>query len=237
MKLCIRVVLQLAALALALAGPSFAAEESYLYIIHDLPGRDVAANLNPGLPIDILINGKSCLVRGLTFGNTSGPLTLAPGEYDVQISLSNTLAPCTNPALITSQVTLVDGGSISAVATISGGQPTLLSFNDNLSPVTSGNARFVFSNAADAPALQATLTQLYVKTPKTYTITADQGAEAALIVLAGTYRVDITVPGATTVLTSQQLTLNSQDANFSYAGGEALNNSFTLVDRTIREVF
>src|SRR5208337_2012689 len=104
-----RVVLQLAALCLALGASAFAANNAYLYIVHGIPGRDIADNLNPGLPIDILVNGKSCLVHGLTFGSTSGPFTLAAGTYDVQISLANTLEPCTNAALITSQVTLTPG--------------------------------------------------------------------------------------------------------------------------------
>src|ERR1035441_10903197 len=100
MKFRTRVVLQLAALLLALGASAFAANDAYLYIVHCIPGRDIADNLNPGLPVDILVNGKSCLVRGLTFGNTTGPFTLSAGTYEVQISLANTLAPCTNPAVI-----------------------------------------------------------------------------------------------------------------------------------------
>src|ERR1019366_3380864 len=123
MKFRTRVVLQLAALLLALGASAFAANDAYLYIVHGIPGRDVADNLNPGLPIDILVNGKSCLVRGLTFGNTSGPLTLAAATYDVQISLSNTLEPCTNPVVIDAQVALTAGQNVSAVATISATQP------------------------------------------------------------------------------------------------------------------
>ncbi len=105
MKRRTRVFLQLASscltLCLALSASSFAASNNnaYLYIVHGIPGRDVADNLNPGLPIDVLIDGK-CPVHGLTFGSTSGPLTIAAGTYDVQISTANTLAPCTNPELI-----------------------------------------------------------------------------------------------------------------------------------------
>jgi hypothetical protein len=105
MKLRTRVVLQLAALCLALGASSFAADDAYLYIVHAVPGRDIADNLNPGLPVDILISGD-CLARGLTFGNITGPLSFSAGTYDVQISLANSLAPCTNTALIDSQVTL-----------------------------------------------------------------------------------------------------------------------------------
>ena len=175
MKLRTRVVLQLAALCFVLAAYGFAADDAYLYIVHGIPGRDIADNLNPGFPIDVLIAGESCIPRGLTFGNTSGPLSFSPGTYAVQISDANTLAPCTNPPILDSKVTLVGGASVSVVAAISSGQPTLLQFTDNLSPVTPGNARFVFVQASDAPARKATLTQLFVKNPKTFTVTASPG--------------------------------------------------------------
>lgn len=237
MKLRTRVCLQLAALCFVLAAYSFAADNAYLYIVHGIPGRDIADNLNPGFPIDILIDGSSCLARGLTFDNTSGPLSFAPGTYDVQISEDKTLAPCTNPVILQSNVTLRAGESISAVAAISGGQPTLLLFTDNLSSVPPGNARFVFSQAADAPALQATLTQLNVKTPKTFTVTANPGAEQQIGVPYGEYQVEVVATGSTTVLASEQIDLLDQSVTFTYAAGEALNNSVGLVNRTVRDAF
>jgi hypothetical protein len=224
------------ALWFALGASSFAANNAYLYLVHGIPGRDVADNLNPGFPIDILISGD-CLVRGLTFGNTSGPLSFSAGTYDVQISDANSLAPCTNPPVITSQVTLTSGASVSAVAALSGGQPTLLQFADNLSPVAPGNARFVFANAANAPALEATLTQVYVKNPKTFTLTADPDAQAIASVPAGTYLVQVVATGSATVLASEQIDLADQSATFTYAAGEAANNSVGLINRVVRDVF
>ncbi len=91
MKLRTHFVLQLAALCLALGATSFAADNAYLYLIHGIPGRDIADNVNPGFPVDILVDGN-CLTRGLAFDSTSGPLTFAPGTYDIQISEANSLA-------------------------------------------------------------------------------------------------------------------------------------------------
>jgi hypothetical protein len=235
MKLRSLAVLQLA-LWFALGASSFAANNAYLYLVHGIPGRDVADNLNPGFPIDILISGD-CLVRGLTFGNTSGPLSFSAGTYDVQISDANSLAACTNPPVITSQVTLTSGASVSAVAALSGGQPNLLQFADNLSPVAPGNARFVFANAANAPALEATLTQVNVKNPKTFTLTADPDAQAIASVPAGTYLVQVVATGSATVLASEQIDLGDQSATFTYAAGEAANNSVGLINRVVRDVF
>jgi hypothetical protein len=237
MKLRTRVVFQLAALCCVLSALGFASDDAYLYIVQGIPGRYISYNLNPGLPVDILVNGKSCLVRGLTFGNTAGPFTLSAGTYEVQISMANTLAPCTNPAMIDSQVTLTSGTNASAVIAISGGQPAVLQFADNLSPVKPGNARFVFANSADAPALQATLTQLFVKHPKTLTLTANPGAEDAVSVPSGNYLVQVVAAGSTTVLASEQVFVADQSATLTYAAGEAANNSVGLVSRTVRDVF
>jgi hypothetical protein len=230
-------VVVLATMCLALGASSFAANNAYLYIVHGIPGYDISRNLNPGYPVDVLIDGD-CLVRGLTFGSTSGPLSFAAGTYDVQISEANSLAPCTNTAVITSQVMLEATDSVTIAAALNGsGQPALLQFADNLSPIAAGSARFVFANAADAPTLEATLTQVGVKNPKTYTVTAAAGAEAATSVTAGTYLIQVTASGSTTVLTSEQIDLTDQSATFTYAAGEASNNSVGLINRTVRDVF
>jgi hypothetical protein len=235
MKLRTRVFTQIAALLL-LGAFSFAADNAYLYVVDGIPGRDIADNVNPSLPVDVLIDGD-CAIRGLTFGSISGPLSFSAATYNVQISEANTLAPCTNSALITSQVTLTAGQSVSAVAAISGGEPTLVQFTDNLSPIAPSDARFVLVQAADAPALEATLTQLDVKSPQTFTVTAKPGKQAVITVPAGTYRVQITAAGSTTVLTSVNINLSNQSATFAYATGEAANNSIELVDRTVQGVF
>jgi Domain of unknown function (DUF4397) len=236
MKFRTRVVLQLAALCL-LAAYSFAASNAYLYVVNAVPGRDIADNLNPGYPIDVLINGKDCLVRNLAFGNTDGPYTLAAGTYTVEISESNTLAPCTNAPVISSSISFKPGDNTSAVAAISSDQPILVTLPDDLGAVVPGNARFVFAQVADAPELEATLTQLYVKTPQTFTVTATPGTENWIGVPAGTYSVQITESGSTTVLTSQNITLQDQSVTLAYAAGEALNNTVGLVTRVVRDVF
>jgi len=238
MKLRTRVVLQLAALCLVLAATGFAADNNaYLYIVHGIPGRNIADNANPGLPIDVLVNGKTCLVRGLTFDNTDGPYTLAAGTYLIAISESNTLAPCSNAPIINSSVTLVANTNTSAVVTVSGGEPALLSLADNLYSVLPGNARFVFAQVADAPALEATLTQLYVKTPQTFTVSAAPGTEQWIGVPYGSYLVQVTAEGSTTVLASETITFPDQSVTLTYAAGESANNSIGLVNRTVRDVF
>jgi hypothetical protein len=236
MKLRTRVALQLASLFFALGLSAFASDNAYLYLVNGIPGRDVADNLNPGFPVDILIDGD-CLVRNLSFGNTAGPYSFSAGTYNVQISESNSLAPCTNAAVLTGQVTLASGASLSAVAALSAGQSTLLQFTDNLTPVAPGNARFVIANSADAPALVAKLKQVDVKNPKTFTVTASPDAQASVTVRAGIYLVQVYEAGNTTVLTSEQIDLSNQSVTFAYAAGVASNDSVSLIDRVVKDVF
>jgi hypothetical protein len=236
MRFSTRVVLQVATLCIALGTYGFAADNAYLYVVHGIPGRDVSSSLNPGFPIDVLIEGE-CQPRGLTFGASNGPLSFSAGTYEVQISEANTLAPCTNPPLADSQVTLTSGASVSVAASIMSGQPTLLQFSDDLSPVAAGTARFVFANTADAPALQATLTQLNAKNPKKFTVMASPGTQQEITVPNGEYLVQVVIVGKTTVLTSVQIGLPDQSATFSYAAGEATNNVLGLVNRTVADVF
>jgi hypothetical protein len=139
--------------------------------------------------------------------------------------------------VIDTQVTLAVGGNVSLVAAVSGGKPTSLQFNDNLSPVTAGNARFVFANAADAPALQATLMQLNVKNGKTFTVTANPGKQQGISIPGGTYSVQVVAVGNSTVLGSEVISLPNQSATFTYAAGQATDNVLGLINRAVEGVF
>ena len=155
----------------------------------------------------------------------------------MQISEANTLAPCTNPSIITAKVALPAGASVTAVAAMSGGEPFLLQFADNLTRVTPGYARFVFVQSADAGALEATLTQVGVKDPKTFTVTASPGKQQGINVPDGTYLVQVTASGSTTVLATEQINMADQTVSFAYAVGEASNGSVGLINKTVRDVF
>lgn len=236
MKTCSRAALQLAVVCLALSAASFAADNAYLYIVHGIPGRDVAANLNPGLPIDVQLNDDVCYVKGLGFGSTSGPLTLPAGRLEVKISWANSLAPCTNPSVVDTKVTLSADKNVSAVVALDGsGAPSLVTFTDNLSTVTAGNGRLIIANAADAPALQLTLTQLGVKDPITHTYTANPGKEITVDLPVGSYSLQ-TTSGTTTTLLGNVIADN-QSVDLTYIVGSASNNSVSLVTRVIRDVF
>jgi hypothetical protein len=78
---------------------------------------------------------------------------------------------------------------------------------------------------------------LYVTSPQTFTVTAAPGTENWIGVPVGTYSVAISESGSTTVLTSENITLQDQSVTLAYAAGEALNNTVGLVTRVVRDVF
>jgi uncharacterized membrane protein len=100
-----------------------------------------------------------------------------------------------------------------------------------------GNARFVFANAADAPALQATLMQLNAKNAKTFTVTANPGKQQAISIPGGTYSVQVVAVGQSTVLASEVISLPDQSATFTYAAGQATDNVLGLINRAVEGVF
>ena len=81
------------------------------------------------------------------------------------------------------------------------------------------------------------MTQLFVKNPKTFIVTADPGKQQKIGVPVGTYLVQVTAVGSTTVLASEQIVMADQSAAFTYAAGATSNNSLALVTKIVRGVF
>jgi hypothetical protein len=236
-----RIALQLTALCLVFSAVSFAAEaapaDASLYVIHGVPGRDIAADVNPGLPVDFLLNDEVCFIHGLTFDGTTGPATLPAGSYDLKVSPANTLAPCTNSPEAETTVKLSAGGTATVALALSNGTPTLLTFADNLTTVPAGEGRVTIANAADAGVLQVTLTQPMVKNPKTVKFTVAPGSETTVGLPMGFYSLSATARGSTTPLVTGGVAADSQAVELVYIAGATTNSSMALITRQIRDVF
>ena len=229
--------LLLTVLCLALSAASFAADDATLYVVQGVPGRDVSATVNPGLPVDVLLNNEVCSFRGLTFPGNSGPLTLPAGSYDIKVSPANSLLPCSNPPEAETTVKLAAGGATTVALALSNGAPTLLTFADNLKTVPAGSGRLTIANATDAGTLQLTLAQSGVKNPKTRTFSLNSGQEITLQVPAELYTLQVTANGSTTPIFVGIVGAGSHSVELVYLVGSAGNNSVTLIDRIIRDVF
>ena len=101
----------------------------------------------------------------------NGPLTFAPGTYDVKISVANSLVPCTNTPILDSSVTLESGKDVSSVFSPSQtGTPALATFSNNFATVAANTARVLIAHAADAPTVQVTFQNTTTKQNYTYTV-------------------------------------------------------------------
>jgi hypothetical protein len=234
MKNCIRLILALAILCPALSTAMLATDNAYLYLLQGIPGRDYSAATDPTFPVDILINGDICYEHGLTYGDIAGPLTLAPGSYEVKVSVSNSLAPCSNSPFTEKTISLGAGKNVSAVVALSqAGSPTLLTFTNKFSAVTAGMVRVLLAQAVDAPTVQVILQNK--TTMKLYTYEVKSGALLDVNLPADEYSVEIN-QGTTTLVSSSLFTLDSQSVLLLYAVGQASNSTVTLPSRIVRNV-
>jgi hypothetical protein len=234
MKNRICLILALAAICSVMSTAALAAENSYLYLVQGIPGLDYSPTTDPQFPIDVLVNDEVCYVHGLSFGTIDGPLTLAPGSYDVKISVANSLAPCSNSPLVDSTIPLGEAKDVTAVLALdSTGSPTLMTFTNNFSVITPNSARLSFALAADSPAVEVILENIGTK--KTYTYSANPGTLINEPLPAGSYTIQVN-QGTTVLVPATGLTLYSQSAAMIVATGEAANNTVTLQTKIVRNV-
>jgi hypothetical protein len=232
MKICTRVVLSLTVLCLALSPLTFAADDAYLSLVHGIPGRDIGASVD--VPVDVLLNNDLCIERQVSFGATLGPLALPAGQYNLKISPADLFVPCGNAAIAETDLTLLANQSVTALAAVDQkGQPTLVTFVNDLGAVAKGQARIVLTNAAVAPVLQVTLQ--VVNSQQKYTYNVNPGKTVEAEIPADIYTIEVEANG-TVLVPAQPLNLYSVSATSVYAVGRASNGSLTLMTKTVRGV-
>jgi hypothetical protein len=233
MKKCIRATFALALLCAAMSTAMLASDNAYLYLVQGIPGRDYSSTTDPQFPVDVLLNDEICYEHGLAFGTVSGPLTLAPGSYDVKVSVANSSAPCSNAPLVDSTITFASGKTVSGVLQMSKSGLALATYAEDFSPVPANDARILFANSADSPALQVILEN--TDTKQLYTYSVNPGAVLSQNLPAGHYAVEVN-EGTSTLVESTDVDLYSQAAIMMFAVGEAGNNTVNLETKTVRNV-
>ncbi len=220
-----------------------AAPPATFLVVHGIPGRDVAAGLNPLLPVDVKINGSICLLQGITFGSVSGPFTVPAGTYQVEVSLADTITPCSNAAVIKGSIALTSGKETAVVAALSPkGAPTAYAFPLDLSKVGKGQGRIFVAHAADAPAVDVSGVQIPPpgQPSAKFKITdlTPGKTQSADFLIPGTYRVTVSPSGsATPVVGPVNLAVPNSGAELVFAVGKAASGSITVLAATIPDVF
>jgi hypothetical protein len=215
-----------------------------VYVVHGIPGHDVSEALDPALPVDVQVNGAICLVQGLKFGDIAGPFTIPASSYSFTISPANTVAPCTNPALLTADgVSFTEGENASVVAYLNGeGAPGVKKFDNDLSPTPNGESRLIVQHTAAAPAVDITVARLYYYSPlqpTTIPNVSNGQQAAALLPSERTWnfpRIQVTLTPAgqkSPVIGPYFFQLNPHNVYLIYAVGSLSTQSFTLISKVI----
>ncbi len=144
----------LASLAFLVSPFAHAADTASFIVVHGIPGRDVGPTVNPKLPVDVLVNKTTCLLKGLQFGQITNAVKVPAGTYGLDISLANTKNPCSNAAVISASATLAANNTVSIVASLTkAGAPTVQIFPINASAPVAGKERVINIHTAAAPTL------------------------------------------------------------------------------------
>ena len=229
-----RTALVTAGLVAGLAAHAHA--DATVRVVHGIPGRDVNRSFDPVLPVDVLVDGSVCLLKGITFGSVSGPFTLPAGSYRVRVSLASTLAPCSNAPVIDTTVALTDGENAAIVAALTQrSTPTTYAFAFSEARLDIQSGRILVAHAADAP-------------PVTVSLKAQDGAAALFKniapgkfahspVPARAYQAEVLVASTGNLAIGPlPLTVGSREEVLAFAVGSAESGSLRLITATIPDV-
>jgi uncharacterized protein DUF4397 len=217
--------------------------QTYLYIAHAASGRNISATANPAYPIDISIDGN-CVVKGLTFGEITGPLSGAAGSYHFVISPANTGSPCASPAVYSVEsAPLADGTTYFGIVTLDSSNALIGQiYGADFSSIPIGQSRVMVANATDQN-LSASLKDHpgqdhhRCKPNANVDVAADSIAEADAP--SGSYEGSIYLSGTDTWEAGPVSTnLQSRDLYFYVLAGSTSNNSVQIIGpKVIKDVF
>ncbi len=224
-------------MALALVAAVFAATPAFaqdapvtLRVLHGIPGLDVSPDVDPELPVDVLVNDAICLLSGFTFPNIAGPFTIPAGTYNIKISLANTLEPCGNDAVVEADVPLEAGESVTIAAHLSAdGMPTAGKFVNNFSAPDAGNARLIAHHLAAAPAVDVLARLGFPPSTIVFVPGAANGAQAMGMAPAGSLTLQIAPAGSGRSIFNRVVRLRPGLTYLVFAVGSLENGTFELI--------
>ncbi len=209
--------------------------DAYLYLVHAAPGRNVSATTNPALPVDVQVN-TTCVLKGVAFGDVSGPFTLPAGNYTLKVGPADTTTPCSRPAVLETTAMLQAGVTSFGVVSVTADHKfTGQFFQPALDPIPVGQSRVIIANLSDA-ALTASLTpptnnpanSVSNIAPLTdQTVLAPSGPYTGAVFLAGTQ---------TQTFGPIPVDLQSRNLYFYVLAGLTANNSIQVIGKVIQDV-
>jgi Domain of unknown function (DUF4397) len=232
----------MAAVGFLLSTP-LALAQSYTYIVHGIPGRDINAAYSPSFPIDVSVDG-ACLVKNVLFGNIIGPIAIPSGMVTFLVYEANETNPCSGPVLLGARAGIASGQTISVVAGETANRvPTLNLLIVDLDPVSPNTGRVVVYHQADAPTLDVVGVALTAdQTNVTWSdiglagIQAGQG-KAAVVSAGPTYVGRLTLPGAPEPVYDSPVGVDNRGVEIIYLVGSTVTGSITEIGTVIPDVY
>lgn len=198
--------------ALFALAPSASAQDASLSVLHGVPEL-------PG-PVEVVANGSALF--SFCYGEQRGPLTLPPGQYDVEVKLAGA-------TILDDSYDLAAGDDVSVIARLdAAGTPGLAAFVNDGSSLTLPSSRLTVRHTAEAPAVDVVVLQ---SGSEILSIDGVQnGDEATTDVAPGAYEVELRLAGTPTVAFGPvPLTVEDGFRYGVFAVGEALTPNFDLL--------
>lgn len=143
-------ILLLAFLVISLTSAWSLEHEAMVYVVHGIPG--IALNADQALPVDISVNG-ACVITDFKYQGFFGPISLAPGEYEIAIRPANLTSPCSEDPVIEATVPIHADETCTIIAHLTeDGSVTASKFTHDVSPIKD-KSRIVIHHCAAAPAV------------------------------------------------------------------------------------
>lgn len=220
------------------AGAARAQSAGSLLVVHGIEGQDVNSALLPTLPVDLAIDGVCVSAQPLQFGNTYGPFPVPAGAHTVAISLASTTAPCSGTVVLSGKAGVQAGQQIAIVAAEGASGPTVDTFDLTLgTPVAPGTARAAIFHAANAPAVDVTLTNVSNGHVQTFSNLAPGTRVAGQTVSFTPLATRVYPAGGSTVVAGPLIqTPASRSVEALFIVGSAANGTVTVISREIHGV-
>lgn len=196
-----------------------------IYVVHGINGTDIGAA--EALPVDVVVNG-GCALRGLTFRQIAGPLSLPAGSYNIEVRLANAAAPCTGPVAISAAgVPVTARANASIVAHLSSsGAPTASVFS-NETTTRHGRARLTARHTAAFGAVDILVDRRVAFAGVT------NGQQGSAELRPGRHLVAINPAGASTSAWQATLKLRPFTTYIAYAVGTPAKHTFEVILQTL----
>ena len=202
-----------------------------LYIAHGAPGRNfgstngASSTNNPSLPIDISVNGN-CIVKGLTYGEIGGPYVSPGGSYDFQVSMANTVSPCSGSVVYTAPAVAINGGTTNLGVITLDASNNLVGqiYPIDLMSVPNNQARVVVVNSTQGPVTASVSTSAGTGTLSIQPSSMQEGT-----VIEGIYTASVNNGAGTQVAGPLQVNFENRDLYIFVIAGSDANQSVQLI--------